>query len=281
MDDEAANAMNSGLVSIIAFGRELRPTCIGTGFIVETVENYAIVFFAAHSFYEGAVRSQGMEPRHHHPALPEFLSNYEAVSVDRKRPRALYLKDGRPEMCIITRMLWDKTRDFAIFRLVPQDEKPSRLFYDRFDLAKKVDIQVGDIVGLAGYCNMDASAYHYNSRTVKVKIRRRPIVRLGKVKNIYPKGVMLCKRPCMETSIPVFGGMSGGPAFVVHETIRGPAPVLFGLISSDPDESDELKNDRNHVGSSIVSLLPYQKYDEVKKTIRFRFDLHGASPASD
>lgn len=82
---------------------------------------------------------------------------------------------------------------------------------------------------------------------------RQLLLRGGCVTSVHPNGLRLCKGPCVETSIPVFPGMSGGP--VMRAGCDTEAMRPFGLISSNPYDEQSTKWDRSVRGSSIVPLI--------------------------
>jgi hypothetical protein len=77
----------------------------------------------------------------------------------------------------------------------------------------------------------------------------------GRVSGVHPGGFLLCKGPCIETTMPVvFRGMSGGP--VMRMGSGDDKLQAFGLISSDFDFQDPAaKPDRSQKGSSVMAVL--------------------------
>jgi hypothetical protein len=84
-------------------------------------------------------------------------------------------------------------------------------------------------------------------------------------------GHILCRGPCIETTIPVFAGMSGGPVFQTSKPGQSMTP--FGLVCSDPDEPVALKNDRSRAGSSILSLLSHEITNDTDEERKVLFKL--------
>lgn len=245
------------LVSLICIepGRGLK--CIGTAFIVGAYGNNAIAISAAHNFWDAIGQFQNKNSRHQPSACPLFLPNFENICVDWHKVRAIYQVGERIELCVIKFAIWDKAADIAVLKLVPEDEQDSTVFNNYCRLGH-ITPRVGDIVGCLGYGNMDT--FQENNNWKKGHIQRRAILRVGRVLNLHPEGHSLVRGPCIETSIPVFGGMSGGPVFLLPE--RGMELVPFALISSDPKEPDEVKNDRSQAGSSIMAMLPLRLVSE-------------------
>jgi hypothetical protein len=83
------------------------------------------------------------------------------------------------------------------------------------------------------------------------KIKRRLVVRVGRIESVCPEGDYMIKAPCVQTSIPVFPGMSGG---VVTRWTAPKTPIQsFGLISHSP--SADIYYDRSVSGSSMGAIL--------------------------
>jgi len=245
-----------GLVSLIAFGPDRSPKPIGTGFIVAASGNSAIAVTAAHNFSEGIRQVQNPEPGRHPTALAEFLPRGEEISLDRKKVRAIYVAGERVEICVMGFAAWDRTADVAVFALRPQDVNDKTVF-KAFHQLGGVAPQVGEVVGLLGFGGMEIGHEYRDGKGFEsAMLASRLVLRAGRVKARHEAGHLLCRGPCLETTIPVFPGMSGGPVFCLPEADRPINP--FGLISSDPEEPINLKNDRSRAGSSIVSLLPHE-----------------------
>jgi len=82
-------------------------------------------------------------------------------------------------------------------------------------------------------------------------IERRLVIRAGHVEEFFPDGHILIRGPCVQTTIPIHFGMSGGivAAFPgVGQQIRP-----FALISHAPDPQPI--NDRSESGHSVGALI--------------------------
>jgi len=91
-------------------------------------------------------------------------------------------------------------------------------------------------------------------------MERRLLLRCGRVKAYHPDGHILCRGPCIETTIPVFAGMSGAPVALLAADDTPISP--FGVVSHDPETSHGDKWDRSAAGASIVALLsPRMSFD--------------------
>lgn len=249
---ENLSPLNNGLISIIAFTSDRRPMLIGTAFVIGAYGSSAIAVTAAHNFQE-ILDTQNPHKRHHPTALPEFLPKAEPINLDKKLVRACCMDEGRIEMCVFGWAAWDKKADIAIFSLLTQNRENMSFFKSNFVLEDAVP-KVGEEVALIGYADMavlneerDGIAYE------KFTMKRQLMLRRGLVTHFFPDGHLLCRGPCVETSIPVFSGMSGG--LVSRLGIDGEAIKPFGVISSDPYDDQARKYDRSIRGASIIALL--------------------------
>ncbi|BBL75396.1 trypsin-like peptidase domain-containing protein [Methylomagnum ishizawai] len=248
---EEFHPLNDNLVSIISSKENiLKP--IGTGFIVGAYGGFSIAITAAHNFEE-VKNIQNPRLRYHSSALSEFIPNLEVINIDKKSLRVFCTNREEVEACIIGWAAWNKKSDIAIFSLHHQDKANSSFFRNELLLDDCIP-KVGDEVGLFGYYDMDIKIEKYsNQNLIDFKFKRQLILRCGIIKNIYNEGHILCRGPCIETSIPVFPGMSGGP---VAKLGREGEPIKpFGIISSDPEDAHQNKFNRSISGASIVALL--------------------------
>jgi hypothetical protein len=251
---EPLHPLNDGLVSLLAFHSDRRPEPIGTGFIVFASPELAVACTAAHVLrYVHEIQN----PIHwHHPsALREFLPEAEPIDLDRRRVRAIHLNARKEvEPAILGWAFWEKTFDVAFFSLIRQKEAVTK----QFEVAYEIDDsepEVGDVVVAMGYEWMEISNdFQKDSGHEGFQFGRRLLMRVGRVSGVYPEGLRLCKGPCVETTVPVFPGMSGGPMMRVG--MAGEAMRPFGLISSDPSFGEPAdKWNRSIRGSSVISLL--------------------------
>jgi hypothetical protein len=245
------------LGSIIAWDEKRNATLVGTAFLVDIHEGKAIAITAAHNF-SGIQQAQRPFRTHHASTLPEFLGNMDKVDLDKKKVRVICSRNGSIEVAIVTLAGWDKSQDIGFMLLEPQVNKD---FFSSTISLRATPPQIGEEVALLGYSDMgleDQSMQGDESESLRMK--RRLLLRKGTITAEYPDGHLLCRGPCVETSIPVFPGMSGGPALLLGE--NGKAICAFGLISSDSNGSDEEKNNFSLRGNSIVALL----HAETKQT---------------
>jgi hypothetical protein len=227
---------------------EGRPTPIGSGFVISTYDDHAVCITAAHNFWEGVRRAQNPHPIAS-SSMPDFL-RLDNIALERKKIRAIYQNGDQIEVCILGFAVWDKSTDLAIFTIARQSPGP-RLF-DCFAKLVEVVPAKGDLIGVLGYSELSVENVP-SSDGVRSKMTRRLLLRVGTVTAVHNDGHSLTRGPCVETSIPIYGGMSGGPAFLLPPP--GGEIVPFGVLTSDPDDPADLKLDRSRSGSSIVSQL--------------------------
>ena len=247
---EDRTMFNMGIISLMAFDPDQSPRLIGTGFVIQANGSSAIAITAAHNF--DGVRKVLQPHERHHPTTPrEFLGELKSLEIDQTRVRAVCFDGSGVDVSLISWAVWDKRADIAVFAVAHQNND-ANFFKGRFLLSDSAPV-IGDEVPLIGFADMETSeGLHDGSRPQEFTVKRRLVLRCGRVTDVHPRGHILCKGPCIETSIPVFPGMSGGPAARLG---REGAILPFGVISSDFSADREDKNLKNTPGSSIVALL--------------------------
>lgn len=242
--------LRNGLVTLLAFTPDRSPKLIGTGFIIGAYGNSAIAITAAHNI-KGIIDVHAPHKRHHPSALSEFLPDGESLQLSKDNVRAICTGREGIEVALIKWTVWDKKTDVAFLSIRAQNTT-ANVFKCTFEL-DCTEPQIGDEVAVFGFANMQVLHEFQNKKGYEsALLQQQLLLRCGYVKHIYPNGHLLCKGPCIETSIPVFPGMSGGP--VVKLGKDGPIKA-FGLISSDPDYYDDDKYDFNVAGSAVAALL--------------------------
>jgi hypothetical protein len=246
------NCLHNGIVLLLAFKQNRSPMPIGTGFIIEAYEDYAIGVTASHNF-QGICDIQASPKKHHSAALSEFLYDGHILDLDRKKVRAVCFKNGKVEVPIIAWAAYDKNLDVAFFSLIPQD-KDAKSFFQYFFLLDDYSPKIGDEVAVLGLAQMTVPFEERDSNgNESLHLTEQLILRGGTITNVHDEGHILCRGPCVETSIPVFSGMSGGPVMIMGQPEDPIKP--FGLVSSDLEHDEKTKNDRSIPGSSIVARL--------------------------
>lgn len=239
------------LVTLIAFDQARSSRAIGTGFVIEPRGETAIGCTAAHNF--AGIRTHQNPRSAHHPSTPREFLTFRPVDLAGDAVRALaFGLDGSPEMATIDWAVFDETVDIAFFSMTAQDSRGGADFFQKnFALTDAIPA-IGDEVCVFGYRNAQAiSRPGETEEFLRLDIRRDLVLRRGRIVEHHDRHV-LSKGPCVETSIPVFPGMSGGPVFALPQG-KTPGPQVFGVISSDLESDDKM--DRSQSGSSIVPLL--------------------------
>lgn len=252
--DEAIRDENTGNGLLIIFAKDLQnqPYVIGTGFIVKRNDYQSICISAAHVFSEFR-RLHSSPIRHALSALPEFLPNKKKLNLNGQSLFAICIAGERAETAKVESVAIDEALDIAIFTISLNDKIMEPFFPYELGLDDTIP-EIGHMVAILGYGNLSVPEFEHDRKQLKTfSVASRPILRIGRVLAHYPTGHRLCRGPCIETSIPVYSGMSGGP--VCHYSLGGTIRA-FGVICADPDQDTEQKQDRNIEGRSLVALLP-------------------------
>lgn len=264
--------LNSALVSLVAFDAGGTARALGTGFILRYDGPRAYGATAAHVLWDAAHKAQSPNSRAH-PSTPSFFqSDFESVHVGPRRLRAAFANIPAAAFPSVTFVIWDKRADVAFFEIENDGDEAAEAKFDmHFPVTNRVP-NVGERVGVLAYADMAAEPEGEGTGFRSFSLKRRMCLRVGRVRALHPNGHLLCRGPCIETSIPVFAGMSGGPAFFIPKP-NGELEA-FGLISGDPEETAELKQHRWHRGSSIMAVLPITKFEKVGavRNVEFRVE---------
>lgn len=250
--------LNTSLVTLLAFSPNRSAKPIGTAFIIGAYGHCAVAMTAAHNF-KGIHDAQVPVKRHHPSALPEFLPNSRPLDLDPRMVRAICFERGEIDVSTIGWAVYDPSTDIAVFSIHQQDVSAKPFFSGAYLLDDHIP-EIGQEVAVLGYARLAVPHEDGDSAgNQEFALQRQLILRCGTVTAIHPEGHLLCRGPCIETSIPVFPGMSGGP--VMKFGAAGHQMMPFALVSSDPQADDLTRNDRSVPGSSIMALI--------KPTLRF------------
>lgn len=239
------------LISLIAWGPDRRPRLIGTGFAIAAFGREAIAITAAHNFEEAA-KVQRPWTLSHSSALPEFkISKTRSLSIDPKLLRACYLDTG----CIICEINFVPEIDIAVFTIRLEESESRDPLTGRFTIDTSIP-EPGQEVALLGFTSMAIVEEETRGDGFeRFVVQRRATMRRGVISDVHLQGNRV-PWPCFETTIPVEGGMSGGPV-IWYGPDRTPGEttmVACGLISRDISP-DEARASYKVAGCSTMAML--------------------------
>lgn len=268
---EALNFLDQFMISIVAFDNRGRPQLIGTAFVVGRMGSSGVAFSAAHNFDSGVRAAQFPNPTFHPTTPPEFRMQ-QKLELSGSRVAGIYSFQGNVFIFPVNMVAFDGVSDIAVLTMAPQRENEPWPIESTMELHPAIP-SVGDKICLAGYAEMSISAIEDSLDPVQAfKAKRRTVLRRGTVTQLFLEGHYLARGPCFETTIPVYPGMSGGPAFLLPKQHGEPIRPI-GIISSDPEEDDKSNNKKP--GSSIVSILQYKINSIDENTSRIQFEFSG------
>src|SRR3989442_6137284 len=173
-----ASEMNHGLVSILAFDEDLRPSPIGSAFITAAFGDRAVCCTAAHIFTH-VHRLQRVGPTPHPAALREFLPQGAPLDLDRKRLRAMCWEDGKIEIAFFDWAIWDERADLAFFGIRTQEGTDPGFFRSNMLLDAEAP-EIGTEVAVLGYNDMKVLNFEGTRDRNKGTIGRQLLLRAGR-----------------------------------------------------------------------------------------------------
>ncbi|KTB77033.1 hypothetical protein AO070_19650 [Pseudomonas syringae pv. syringae PD2766] len=224
------------------------PKLVGTAFVISAHESYAIALSVAHNF-DGLKKAQQPARSRHPSALLDLFGDAEEISLEPGQVSAIYIDGPDVSVANVDWVFVDKKRDLAVFKI--STHNGSSPFRSAFSL-REFTPMTGDEIMVMGY-DMTLEEVDTEGQNLSLSVGLRIVCRTGKVSAYHPDGHIFVRGPCIETTVPVFGGMSGGPVFIKDE--EGRPMCAIGAISSDPDEALEQKQSPTYNGQSAVTLL--------------------------
>lgn len=247
------------LIYIIGFDKTTASRAVGTGFIVEKgVE--PLVLTAAHNL-SALVDVQDPYARSTRSAFPGLQGKQEGSA----HPDAVRAFNASGGMCEITGGAWDYSSDVGGAHIRRQD---GAAFSD-YIKTDTITPQVGDSIMVAGLANFTTQD-NLSEGNRELKLSMEFVCRVGEVTGVYENGCSLVRGPCVTTTIPIYAGMSGGPAFVMNKQGEG---VCVGLISAG--DRDANHDDTTVAGYSIVSLLQFDVSEDASGSRSFEWSAVG------
>ncbi len=249
---ENGDPLNKFLLSLLVVGDDLVPQLIGTAFIVQSSGSRAIAISAAHCFEEMRKILHPDLP-YHSSTLPEFRPIPK--EIDLKRVKALYVFGERSGFCAIELAVWDSSKDLAVLTVIAPQEAPD--LFEAFLWLDDGVPAVGDEVTMIGFGEM--KTIPDGCRQDHGIIQRRLILRIGRVEEVYLQGYYMLKAPCVQTSIAVFPGMSGGVVALGwprrDARIQPFAFISHSMATDDPQAA----YDRSKSGQSFAAILSMER----------------------
>jgi len=240
-----------GLVVVIAHRADGLPFAIGTGYIINSDGRSGVAITAAHVLAE-VRRLQNLEPRRGRGALDMFLPPPKPIQLGTQKLWVVTREGDAIVPVDVTGVAFDEKTDIGILSLAPMGKNPQAIPLGAFSVTDRVP-DIGSKVCVLSFGSLGTRNFDDENPEQGFELSVEPKMRIGRVTAYYPDGHRLCKGPCIETSIPVYSGMSGG---VVMEYATDGLMRPLGLVCSDPDVDDERKLDKTRAGASIMALLP-------------------------
>ena len=262
---ESNDQLNEGILMLMVIGHDLVPVLIGTAFLIAADGNRGTAISAAHCF-EHVEHVLHPNKKHHTTTPTEFLPPPE--ELDLIQVKAIYQKNNEVYACPIELAFWDSGTDLAALTVLsPSGEQD--LFRAFFWIDDQIP-DVGEQVLMVGVGEMKVIGDIEDPR--KGMIERRLVVRIGYVEQVSMERTMFLKSPSVQTSIAVYGGMSGG---LVAKFTPGNNIKPFAFISHSPEELS--KTDRSVSGHSMGSILKAKltQLGEGKQSVQIEVNIAG------
>lgn len=239
------------LLAFVAFDRGNTPDLAGTGFVIASGDNLAIVITAKHVLAEGVLNIQRPQRRHAPSAL--FVpSNSLTPSIAKEKLRALWLDSKNGEALVIPHISYNEILDIACCIVTPQEITTPPFIFNGIIPLDTVRPSVGEIVHMVSLDAMNLVDYVPSPAYSKPRpflVNRRVTIRRGIVTASYPQGFRQYKWPCFTTSIPAAPGMSGGFVYLPRD---GCTIAACGVVCAD-NSLPEAHSDQLVCGESVIA----------------------------
>ncbi|WP_177171096.1 trypsin-like peptidase domain-containing protein [Nitrosospira multiformis] len=239
------------LVAFVAFDHGNKPGLAGTGFIIGTGENIALVITAKHVLTEGVLNIQRPVPRYAPSAIFVPASSL-APAIEKEKLRAMWLDGTRGEAMTIPHCSYNDVLDIACCILLPQEITETPFMFRGVIPLDTARPSVGDIVHTVSLDAMDVIDHAHSapfSGPRPFTASQRISIRRGLVTGVYPDGFRQYRWPCFTTSIPVEPGMSGGFVYFPREAYTISA---CGIVCADNSPS-EARSNQMISGESVIA----------------------------
>jgi S1-C subfamily serine protease len=203
---------------------------LGTGFVVSLSEDQAVVLTASHTLEDIRVKQnppRDIAFRSFTPGL--VVQPRQEIDIDRMKVRVLCRHGNAMQAAVIERAQYAERTDIAVLHIRSQDTTSP--FAPKAIPLSAVVPAIGDEIVVLGFAFMEVTdtVSHGDFRSQKTGVQL--VMRRGYVTEI--SRLIMGEGLAAHASIPVFGGMSGGPVVLMNAD-GSPGPV-FGIVASSPD----------------------------------------------
>jgi hypothetical protein len=227
------------------------PRLVGSGFIIATSPQAALVISAKHVFTEGVLKAQRPIPGHAPSALfihPKDLD----PSLEPDWLKAIYVDGTIATMLNVIHLNYNDSLDLAACVLVPQENET---------ITQRVAIpldtgqpSIGAVVHMVSLDGLQVDErlppQARDGKGQVIVTSRRMSIRVGIVTGVYPSGLRQYKWPCFTTSIPAEPGMSGGFVYFPRENVTIAA---CGIVCAD-NSTEEARHNFFQYGESVIAF---------------------------
>lgn len=203
---------------------------LGTGFVVSISDDHAIVVTASHTLEEIRHQQNPRRDTSFRSFTPGLVVEPRSeIDVSRLRVRVLCRKGDQMQAAVIERAQYAQRTDIAVLRIRSQDAH-SPFLRAALPLTPIVPA-VGDEIAVLGYAAMEVTDKVSDGQFRSQKMSVRPVMRRGFVTET--SRLVMGEGMAVHASIPVLGGMSGGPVMLIDS--YGNIGPVFGVVASSPD----------------------------------------------
>ncbi len=263
---KAPPEVEEAVFTVIARKRSGALLPVGNAFVVKALSDSALAITAAHVLREIHRLQLGDARRVHPTTLPEFAPVPPPIDLSLENIVLATIIGGQLVFAVALGAAFDEYGDFGVLEIRPQDKRQTGFRLREFIVDDRIP-DCEQVVAIAGYRYLEIRP----DGPQTLRFARQMTLRVGKVTNVFPNGQRLCHGPCFETSIPVYSGMSGGPAVALDADGRLQA---IGLVCSDPDQDTPNKDNPSIAGRSLMAKLPVKRISGSKHSrqhVQFEF----------
>ena len=209
---EIEQQLNSVLLGIFTYDRQGHGHLVGSAFIIGIMDDVALAVSARHVFEEvGRIRKPHERS---HPSMPNIFRTTQAiVDMSPRHVAAMFFDGAAGAICEVLSIFALDELDIALFVV----KKPAGASGAQLTTKCSVDtepLRPGEEIAIAGLRQQIESEADHGS-SIQYRVQRAVTLRYGRVSGSYITGGR-SPWPAAETTIPVHGGMSGGPVFRMH-----------------------------------------------------------------